>query len=144
MQANRNIHLCEEQTPIYNSSRSKVPKTQQTCGYKHTKKTSRPFSLYDTSVDLNSRNNFANLGFFTKTSVPAETIIPWINQGIIYYHSLNRHHNGLHCFSHSCPNLFSAILKDGKTQTTTDGATSQNLQARWQVIGYNLQASDLS
>ena len=33
MQANRNIHLRQEQAPIYRLSHSKAPNTQQTCGY---------------------------------------------------------------------------------------------------------------
>ena len=44
MQANRNIHLCQEKAPIYRLSRSKAPKTQQTYGYKHTRQTSWLFN----------------------------------------------------------------------------------------------------
>ena len=39
------------------------------------------FLLYDTSVDFSSRNNFVNLGFFAKVSVPVQSIIPCSNQG---------------------------------------------------------------
>ena len=35
------------------------------------------FLLYDTGVGFNSCNNFANLGFFAKVSVPLQFIIPW-------------------------------------------------------------------
>ena len=41
------------------------------------------FLLYDTSVDFSSCNNFVNLGFFAKVSVPVQSIIPCSNQGII-------------------------------------------------------------
>ena len=43
MQANRNINLWSEKAPIYRSSRSKAPKTQQICNYKHTRKTNELF-----------------------------------------------------------------------------------------------------
>ena len=43
MQANRNIHLCTEEASIYKLSHSKSPETQQTCGYRHTTKTSGIF-----------------------------------------------------------------------------------------------------
>ena len=39
--------------------------------------------LYDTDVDFSSRNNFANLGFFAKVSVPVESVTPWFDQGIM-------------------------------------------------------------
>ena len=72
MQVNRNIHLCQEKAPIYKLSRSKAPKTQQTCGYTHTRKTSGLFN------DFSSRNNLANLGSLATVSVPVGSIIPWL------------------------------------------------------------------
>ena len=57
---------------IYKLSRSKAPKTQQFCHYRHARKTSGLFLLYD----VNSRNNFANLGSFAKVSIPVGSIIP--------------------------------------------------------------------
>ena len=44
--------------------------------------------LYDTDVDFSSRNNFANLGFFAKVSVPVESVTPWFDQGIMDFNSL--------------------------------------------------------
>ena len=66
-------------TPIYRLSHSKAPKTQQTCHYRHGRKTSRLF-LCDTGVDFISRNNFANVGFFAKVFVSVQLIIPWFVQ----------------------------------------------------------------
>ena len=66
MQANRNIHLCQEKAPIYKLTHSKAPKTQQICPYWHAGKTSEPFFLYDMGVDFSYRNIFANLGSFAK------------------------------------------------------------------------------
>ena len=48
----------------------KKPKTQQICYYKHTRKTSELFLLFNTGVDFSLRNNFANSGSFAKVSVP--------------------------------------------------------------------------
>ena len=56
-------------------SRSKALKTQQTCHYRHTRKTSERFLLYNTGVNFSLRNNFANLGSFAKVSVPVQFII---------------------------------------------------------------------
>ena len=70
MQANRNIPLCQEKAPIYKLSRSKAPKTQKTCHYKHEKKSQWTFLLHNMGLDLSSRNNLANLGSFAKYSVP--------------------------------------------------------------------------
>ena len=66
MQTNRNIHLCQEKSPIYKLSRSKSSKAQQVVGYKHTRKTSGLFLWYHTGVDFRSRNNFANVGSLQK------------------------------------------------------------------------------
>ena len=70
------IIMHKEKTPIYKVSHSKALKTMQICSYRHARKTSRPFSLYDMSVDLSSRKKFANLGSFAKVSVSVITIIP--------------------------------------------------------------------
>ena len=40
-------------------------------------KTSQLSLLYRTGIGFNSRNNFANLGFFAKVSIPLHFIIPW-------------------------------------------------------------------
>ena len=56
--------------PVYRLSRSKAPKTQQICHYRHTKKTGELFLLFNTGVDFSLRNNFANSGSFAKVSVP--------------------------------------------------------------------------
>ena len=37
------MHLCQEKTPIQRLTRSKAPKTQQICHYRHTRKTSELF-----------------------------------------------------------------------------------------------------
>ena len=70
MQANRNINLWQEKAPVYRLFRSKAPKTQQICHYRHARKTSELFSLFNTGVDFNLRNNFANSGSFAKVIVP--------------------------------------------------------------------------
>ena len=70
MQANRIINLWQEKASIYKLSGSKAPKTQQTCHYRHTRKTGEFFSLFNTGVDFSLRNSFANSGSFAKVSVP--------------------------------------------------------------------------
>ena len=50
--------------------RSKAPKTQQICHYRHTRKTGELFLLFNTGVDFSLRNTFANSGSFAKVSVP--------------------------------------------------------------------------
>ena len=70
MQANRNINLWEENAPVYRLSRSKAPKTQQICHYRHTRKTGELFLLVNTGVDFSPRNNFANAGSLEKISTP--------------------------------------------------------------------------
>ena len=62
-----------EKTPIYKLFRSKAPKTQQICYYKHTRKTGELFLLFNTGVDFSLHNNFANPGSFAKVSVPVHT-----------------------------------------------------------------------
>ena len=57
-------------------SLSKAPKTQQICHYKHARKTSELFLLFNTGVNFSSRNSFANLGSFAKISVPVGSITP--------------------------------------------------------------------
>ena len=59
-----------EKAPVYRLSRSKAPKTQQICHYRHATKTSELFFLFSTGVDFSLRNNFANSGLFAKVSVP--------------------------------------------------------------------------
>ena len=51
-------------------SPSKAPKTQQICHYRHTRKTSDLFLLFNTGVNFSLRNNFDNAGSFAKVSVP--------------------------------------------------------------------------
>ena len=51
-------------------SRSKAPKTQKICHYRHTRKTGELFLLFNTGVDFSLRNNFAYAGSFAKVSVP--------------------------------------------------------------------------
>ena len=70
MQANRNINLWEEKAPVYRLSRSKAPKTQQICHYRHTRKTGELFLFVNTGVDFSLRNNFANSGSFAKVFIP--------------------------------------------------------------------------
>ena len=70
MQANRNINLWQEKALIYRLSRSKAPKTQQICHYRHTRKTSELFLLFNTGVDFSLLNNFANSGSYAKVSFP--------------------------------------------------------------------------
>ena len=69
MNANRNVNLWKEKTPIYRLFRSKAPKTQQICHYKRTRKTSEFFLLFNAGVNFSIRNNFANSGPFAKVSV---------------------------------------------------------------------------
>ena len=88
MQANRNINLWQEKAPIYRLSRSKAPKTQQICHYRHTSKTSELFFLFNTGVDFSLRNNFANSGSSAKVSVPVHNYnfvvaLKWVR---IYLH----------------------------------------------------------
>ena len=61
-------YLCEE----------KAPKTHQICGYKHTRETSGPFSLYDTGVDFSPHNNFENIRFLCKSFRSCKTLILWL------------------------------------------------------------------
>ena len=60
-------------------SRSKAPKTQQICYYKHTRKTSELFLLCNTGIDFSLRNNFP----LQKFPILFIILIPWIDQGII-------------------------------------------------------------
>ena len=50
MQANRNINLWQEKAPVQRLSRSKAPKTQQICHYRHTRKTSQLFFCCSTQA----------------------------------------------------------------------------------------------
>ena len=59
-----------KKAPIYKLSRSKAPKTQKICHYRHTKKTFELFLLFNTGVDFSLHDNFANSGSFAKVSVP--------------------------------------------------------------------------
>ena len=68
--------MCKEKAPIYKLSHSKAPKTQQICQYRHARKPSGLFLLYNTCVDFISRNNFAYLVSFAKVFVSVEAIIP--------------------------------------------------------------------
>ena len=70
MQAYRSINLWYEKASVYKLSRSKAPKTQQICHYRHTRKTGKLFLFVNTGVDFSLRNNFANLGSFAKVSIP--------------------------------------------------------------------------
>ena len=70
MQANKNINLWEEKAPVYRLSRSKAPKTQQICHYRHTRKTGEIFLFVNTGIDFSLRNYFANTGSFAKVSIP--------------------------------------------------------------------------
>ena len=65
MQAN--IHLCSEKAPIYNLSFSKAPKTQQTCGYRHTRK---PVDLFNDTARASTI--LSTLGSFAKVSIPVK------------------------------------------------------------------------
>ena len=89
MQVNRNIHLCEKNASIYKLSRSKAPKTQQFCHYRHVRNTSGLFLLYNTGVDFRFRNNFANLSSFAKASVPIQSKIPCAHKLKIVCYLLN-------------------------------------------------------
>ena len=60
-------------------SPQQTSKTQEICHYRHATKTSGLFLLYSLGVDFSSRNNFANLGFFAKVSVPVQSIILWFS-----------------------------------------------------------------
>ena len=72
-------HLCKPiETYIYArkkhpfSSYPEAKQTQQTCGYKHTTKTSEPFLFRRTGVDFSFRNNFKTSGSFPKVSIPGK------------------------------------------------------------------------
>ena len=73
------IIMHKEKAPIYRLSHSKTPKTPKMCHYNHSRKISVLFWLYDTVVDLSSRNNFSNSGSFAKVSIPVGSIIPCFN-----------------------------------------------------------------
>ena len=79
MQANRNINLWQEKAPVYRLSRSKAPETQQIYHYRHTRKTSGLFLLFNTGVNFSLRNNFANLGSFAKVSVHVHNSLLWLS-----------------------------------------------------------------
>ena len=66
--------------PIYRLSRSKAPKTQQICNYRHARKTSGLFLL----CDFSSGKKIANLGFFAKVSFPVGCIIPWSHTMLVW------------------------------------------------------------
>ena len=67
MQANRSIDLWLEKAPVYRLSRSKAPKTQKICPYRHTRQTGELFLLFNKGVNFSLRNNFANFRFFCKS-----------------------------------------------------------------------------
>ena len=68
-----------EKAPICKLFSNKAPKTQQICHYKHTRKTSELFLLFNTGVDFSLRNNFANSGSCAKVSVPVHIYNSLIN-----------------------------------------------------------------
>ena len=71
------IYIYAKKAPIYELSRSKASKTQQTCGYRHTRKTSGLSQWHRTDVALHSfLNNFASLGSFANVLVSVGTVIP--------------------------------------------------------------------
>ena len=70
IQAIRSIDLLLEKAPVYRLSRSKAPKTQKICPYRHTRQTGELFLLFNKGVNFSLRNNFANSGSFAKVSVP--------------------------------------------------------------------------
>ena len=79
----------KEKAPIYKSSHSKAPKTQQICLYSHEKKTSSFFgrvigALSDWGIGFSSGNTFASVGSFVKVPVPVGSIIPCTMVGILY------------------------------------------------------------
>ena len=51
-------------------SRSKAPKIQQICHYRHSRKTGELLLLFSTGVNFSLRNNFANSASFAKVFVP--------------------------------------------------------------------------
>ena len=51
-------------------SRSKAPKTQQICHYRHMRKTSELLLLFNAGANFSLRNNFASSGSIAKVSVP--------------------------------------------------------------------------
>ena len=63
-----------KKAPIYRLSRSKASKTQQIIHYRHTRKTSELFSLFNTDVDFSLHNHFANSGSFAKVSVHVQKL----------------------------------------------------------------------
>ena len=60
---------------VYRLSRSKAPKTQQICHYRHTRKTSELFLLFNTGVDFSLHNNFSNSGSFAKDQNTWSTVL---------------------------------------------------------------------
>ena len=66
MQANRNIHLCQEKRPFTSYPAAKHPKHNKLA----------VTDIRAKPVDFISRNNFANLAFFAKVSVSVGSIIP--------------------------------------------------------------------
>ena len=53
--------------PIYKVSRSKAPKTQQICHYRHARNTIELFYCMTMGGEFSSRNNFAQPKFLCKS-----------------------------------------------------------------------------
>ena len=77
--------MCKGQAPIYQLFCSEAPKAQQICHYNMQAKPSHFFyCTTQSSIFFYFRNNFVNLGFFAKVSIPVEFIIPWLNWRYIF------------------------------------------------------------
>ena len=70
------IYIYARKKHFYKLSCSKASKTQQICGYKHTRKNSKLFQWHRTGIEFMPRNNFANLVSLAKVSIPVRSIIP--------------------------------------------------------------------
>ena len=70
------VTMHKRKAPINTLSRSKAPKRQLVAGYKHSSKTSGLFKVLNKPI-LCAWNNFANLCFFAKVSIPVKSLTPW-------------------------------------------------------------------
>ena len=80
MQANRNIHQCQEKRLYTGYPAAKHPKHSKFAITDTHRKTSGLFLL----CDFSSGKKIANLGFFAKVSFPVGCIIPWSHTMLVW------------------------------------------------------------
>ena len=77
MQANKNIYLWQGKAPVQRLSRSKAPKTQQICHYRHTRKTSELFYCLTRASTLVSATTLLTQVPLQKFPLRFIYTIPW-------------------------------------------------------------------